>query len=128
MTNALFSAAMRQWTTGTELDSLATLAGLQLLSLTATFLGQGSTSTKLLGNAINMGKRMRLLTNGTSIPVAVQLEGADLKATCHAAWGLFSYSTYVFHDNVQVYLLTFPAYIHFTARKAKLDHTLHKGY
>lgn len=78
------------------IDSLTKLAALQLLSLTATYQGYGSMAMKLIRQAVDMGRRMQLLTDGP-IPMITTPISTDpsVKAACYAAWGLFSYVTYV---------------------------------
>lgn len=81
--------------TSNEPDSLTKLASIELLSITATYQGHGKMATKLLGQAVDMGKRMQLLTDGSASSNLATLTGPDVKAASYAAWGLFSYATYV---------------------------------
>lgn len=84
-----FSEAVKQLSADPEIDTVTKVIALELLSLTATFLGLGDKGRRYLGQAIAMGQRMGLLDGGTQM-VGDLLE---LRAACHCAWGLFSYTT-----------------------------------
>lgn len=80
-------------------DSFPAVAGLQLLSLAATFSGQGPTAKKLLFDGIDMAKRLDLLSSGDKTPKSARVYSTDeLKAASSAAWGLFCHTTYVYLD------------------------------
>lgn len=82
------------------------LAALELLSLTATYQGHGKMATKLLGQAIDMGKRMQLLSDRPTGSNLQAHTGPDVRAASYAAWGLFSYATYVAQRTVDPHPLT----------------------
>ncbi|CAI6087530.1 unnamed protein product [Clonostachys chloroleuca] len=89
-----FTRARGQWVTGSMGDSFPAVAGLQLLSLAATFSGQGPTAKKLLFDGIDMAKRLDLLSSGDKTPKSARVYSTDeLKAASSAAWGLFCHTT-----------------------------------
>jgi hypothetical protein len=90
---AFYSAALVQYNVGHGGDSIGSLAALQLLNLTATFSGQGNVGTQLLRQAIAMGKRMNLLSNGVALTEKAPLDGIDMRVASQASWGLFCYAT-----------------------------------
>lgn len=87
-----FDAAVADFQNFSADPSFPSLAGCQLLSLTANFTGKGELGSRFLHRSIAMGREMALLVDHQSESgpwVSVEAQAV----ASQAAWGLFSFVT-----------------------------------
>jgi len=97
----LFNEARRQWALDARHDSLAAVAGLNLLSMASITHGRDDLSKPLIEEGLEMGRRLGLFGSGPEFASSASDwlgEGSDharTKAASYTAWGVFNWTVSV---------------------------------